>query len=261
MVAIKVIKESTFQSPITAQSIDTEISALKNLSHQYLCNLRETIQCDHHVFIIMEHCPGDTLANLLLSDRGGLPEHKAREILRQMLEGVAYIHSQGYAHRDLKPQNIMFTENQDVKIIDLGLSVKVNSIQSSERRHNNVGTPLYQAPELFNGTVLNAQTVDIWAIGVLLHIMLCDRLPFRFKVPRNAANIAEFESSVKTGQYKNPDNISQQASEVLRSMLTVDPQSRPTAEQLLAHTYFSRQSRRKQGGKHPRRQQQNQREW
>ena len=254
IVAIKVLNTISLRIPYHQFLINSEISTLKDLSresHQNVCNLHETIQCEHHVFIIMEHCQGDTLSKWIKFHRG-LPEHKAREILRQILEGVAHIHSQGYVHRDLKPLNIMCNDSQDVKIIDFGFAVKVDSIPSSARKDNNGGTPVYHAPEIFKGTVLNAQKVDIWALGVTFYVMLCAKPPFSCQLPLNDVDVAELGRKVMTGQYKNLDDISQPTSALLRSMLTLDPQRRPTAQELL-DTYYPKQCP-KQSEKHPRKQ-------
>ena len=196
------------------------------------------MECQHHIYLVMEYCPSGTLCNYIQSHRGGLPENTARKLLHQVISGVAYMHKQGFVHRDLKDENVVLTDSQDARIIDFGFTVPVSSIQSSDKRHNKLGTPQFQAPEIFKGTVPNAEKVDIWAIGVIFYIMLSDTLPFQYTLPWNSENIAELERKVTTGKYKNLDNISQQASELLKSLLQVDPESRPTAQELLNHPYF-----------------------
>ena len=241
MVAIKVVpqcKDSSLISKCTARFLKTEISSMKELSHEHLCTLYGTIECQHHIYLVMEYCPGGTLYNLIKSHKGGLPENKARKLLHQIICGVAYMHKRGYVHRDLKGTNIVLTDRQDAKIIDFGFTVKVSSIQSSESKHNRLGTPQFQAPEIFKGRVLNAQKVDIWAIGVIFYVMLSDRLPFPYTLPLNSESMAKLGRNVMTGQYNNLDNISHQASDLLKSLLKVDPESRPTAQELLNHPYF-----------------------
>ena len=136
--------------------------------------------------------------------------------------------------KNLKTENIMLTVNNDVKIIDFGLTVKLESITPRKRSHNYCGTPAYMAPEIFMDEVDNAQKVDIWSIGVIFYIMLSGSEPFH----SNESDITALKQLVCRGQYKKVENISQQASELLRSLLNADPNCRPTAEELLNHPYL-----------------------
>ena len=84
------------------------------------------------------------------------------------------MHSQGVIHRDIKPENIMLTENDELKLIDFGLSCMVNGAKSKSKAV--AGTPYYMAPEVLAG--LYDSKCDIWAIGVLLYVFMSGYLPF-----------------------------------------------------------------------------------
>ena len=232
-------KRTNFEVAIKAVSkwrcIEKERSTMKSLSHPNLCTLYETMECAHHVFLIMEYCSGYSLFRFMQSrGGGGLPEHIARTMLHQIISAVAYMHREGYVHRDLKDENIMLTADNQVKIIDFGYSAKLETIAIGSRFQNYVGTLGFMAPEIFRNRVYNPEKVDIWSIGVVFYIMLTGSEPFEWDL----SNVDELKRKVIAGRYRSPENISQEASQLLQSMLKVSPFRRPTAQEVLDDPYF-----------------------
>lgn len=104
-------------------------------------------------------------------------ETQCRKLFKQIAEGIEYLHSQNIAHRDIKLDNILIEEKTNmVKIIDFGFSCMCSSIQKLKIF---CGTPSYMAPEITMKKEYDGKTVDMWALGVLLYVMLTGVFPFK----------------------------------------------------------------------------------
>ena len=238
VVAIKVIKENKLKTRRDLEMIKREVRVMNDLSHhQHVCSLHETVSCTHHLFIVVEYCSRNDLLAFIRAENGKqLPEDTVRKIMQQIVSGVAHIHQQGYIHRDLKPANVMLTGSQNnVKIIDFGMAKKASSI-SAGARHSTLGTPSFMAPEIYQNEVIgDAQKADVWSVGVIFYMLLSGgRPPFAY----GKCSLDELKQRVINGGYREVENVSQEASELLKSMLTVDPQNRPTAQEILRHPYL-----------------------
>jgi serine/threonine protein kinase len=120
----------------------------------------------------MEMCPGGDLYS-----RHSYTEVEASLIVEQILSAAAYLHSRNIVHRDLKHQNILFVNNEeiDIKIIDFGLAKKY--YKKSERHYEKCGTMYTMSPEALMGNYSGSST-DLWSIGVIAYMLLCDQKPF-----------------------------------------------------------------------------------
>ena len=106
-----------------------------------------------------------------------IPEKDVRFIFKQIVEGINYLHSNNFIHRDIKLENILIDKkNKQIKIIDFGFSV---CVQSDKKLCMFCGTPSYMAPEIVSKQDYNGKFVDIWALGILLYTMLCGKFPFK----------------------------------------------------------------------------------
>jgi len=183
------------------QRIHEEVSIMKMTSHGNIIQLLDDFEVQNTVFLIMELFEGEELYDLILRKKR-LDEDTARTIFRQVVDAVAYLHSNKIIHRDLKPENILVNpETLQIKLIDFGLS----KVISQSMAKTFVGTPEYFAPEIqphqaessipAPAGVPLAPTAydcaaDCWSLGIILYVMLMGNFPsFYNKVasPRSPA--------------------------------------------------------------------------
>ncbi|KAH8059845.1 serine/threonine kinase [Aureococcus anophagefferens] len=154
--------------------IRDEVSVLRLARHPNVLRLLDVYEDDDHVDLVLQLVAGGDLQKRL-DGRPPLAEGAARAVLRPLCDATAYLHELGIIHRDLKPENILVGDRWcDVVVADFGLS-KV--LLGAETLRDAVGTLCYVAPELLEGAQYT-QTVDTWALGVILFLMLRGRLPF-----------------------------------------------------------------------------------
>lgn len=105
-----------------------------------------------------------------------LEEDEARNLFRQIVEGIDYLHKKNIAHRDIKLENILLDQSNTIKIIDFGFSILM---QKDRLLNVFCGTPSYMSPELATKKDYQGWHADVWALGVLLYVFLCGKFPFR----------------------------------------------------------------------------------
>ncbi|XP_039497356.1 phosphorylase b kinase gamma catalytic chain, skeletal muscle/heart isoform isoform X1 [Drosophila santomea] len=216
-----------------------EISILRQvMGHPYIIDLQDVFESDAFVFLVFELCPKGELFDYLTSVVT-LSEKKTRTIMRQIFEGVEYIHAKNIVHRDLKPENILLDENHNVKITDFGFA---RQLQEGEKLTDLCGTPGYLAPEtlkcnMFEGSPGYSQEVDIWACGVIMFTLLVGCPPFwHRKQMVMLRNIMEGKYSFTSPEWAD---ISEDPKDLIRKCLVVDPAQRITVKEVLRHPFFN----------------------
>ncbi|XP_061395373.1 phosphorylase b kinase gamma catalytic chain, skeletal muscle/heart isoform isoform X1 [Musca vetustissima] len=216
-----------------------EISILRQvMGHPYIIDLQDVFESDAFVFLVFELCPKGELFDYLTSVVT-LSEKKTRTIMRQIFEGVEYIHSKNIVHRDLKPENILLDENHNVKITDFGFA---RQLKDGEKLSDLCGTPGYLAPEtlkcnMFEGSPGYGREVDIWACGVIMFTLLVGCPPFwHRKQMVMLRNIMEGKYSFTSPEWAD---ISEDPKDLIRKCLVVDPAQRITVQEVLQHPFFN----------------------
>jgi len=169
-----------------------------------------------------------------------VPESESRKLFSQLLNGVYYLHEHDIVHRDLKPENILLDSRGNVKISDFGLA-RFDATQMQSL----CGTPQYVAPEVIRlgfGVVSPenggyGKGVDMWSLGVSLYHMLTSQLPFldqdrKILFKKIEQGIYSFPAELWIG-------ISEEAKDLVRRLLDINPNSRITAEQALCHPWIN----------------------
>jgi 5'-AMP-activated protein kinase catalytic alpha subunit len=150
--------------------------------------------------------------------------------MHQIINGVDYIHKLGVAHRDLKPENLLLQLPQkDILIVDFGLS---NSFKDAGLLKTACGSPCYAAPEMIAGRFYDGEKTDIWSCGVIMYALLCGYLPFEDD------NTQLLYKKILTADFHIPRFVSSDGKDLIRNILTVDPQKRFTIEQIRSHSWW-----------------------
>lgn len=166
-----------------SQSACREMSLCRELNHQNITNLAETILEDKSIYMVFDYAEHDLLQIIHYHshpDRKPIPEATVKSVLWQLLNGVSYLHQNWVLHRDLKPANIMVSSNGVVKIGDLGLArLFSDPLQSLFVGDKVVVTIWYRAPELLLGARHYTPAIDLWAVGCIFAELLSLRPIFK----------------------------------------------------------------------------------
>lgn len=230
IVAIKIVRKDYLDNkPSLKKKMRREISVLKVLSHPNLMSLIDVFEIETHLFLVMEFVDGLELFEYLVR-RGALPIPQALSFFQQIICGLEYCHHRLICHRDLKPENLLLDRNLNIKIADFGmtsLNPPGNLLETS------CGSPHYCDPMVVSGEMYDGLKADIWSCGVILYAMVTGRLPF------DDDNIQRLLQKVQMGQYHLPLDLPKELRDIIKRMLTVDPETRITLEQIKAHPWFN----------------------
>jgi serine/threonine-protein kinase len=225
-VAVKSLPQEMTGNPRLRSLFKREAKLLASLNHSGIATIHEIIERDDGTgYLILEHIPGQTLAERIASDPLSLQE--TLSIGLQIAEAMAAAHEKGIIHRDLKPSNIKITPEGKVKILDFGLAVAAGSQvadgqETVGKRGPVVGTPAYMSPEQAGGKPVG-QRSDIWSFGCILYEMLTGKTPFKGgTTPETLRGILKDDPDWQVLPSETPANIRV----LLRRCLEKDPRRR-----------------------------------
>ena len=174
-VALKFLPAEWSQDDTAKQRFIREAQAASAADHRNICTIHDIDSTDDgDLFIVMAYYDGQTLKQKLAS--GALPLDETLEIGAQVAEGLAKAHAHGVVHRDIKPGNLIITDDC-VKILDFGLAKFADSLQLT-MTGSQIGTVAYMSPEQARCEEADVRS-DVWAVGVVLYEMLTGQVPFR----------------------------------------------------------------------------------
>ncbi|XP_017278629.1 misshapen-like kinase 1 isoform X3 [Kryptolebias marmoratus] len=199
LAAIKVMEVTEEEE----EEIKLEINMLRSYSHHrniatyYGAFIKKgPAGQDHQLWLVMEYCGAGSVTDLVKKTKGScLKEDWIAYICREVLRGLSHLHSHHVIHRDIKGQNVLLTENAEVKLVDFGVSAQLD--KTIGRRNTFIGTPYWMAPEVIacdeNPEATYDYRSDLWSLGITALEMaegappLCDMHPMRalFLIPRN----------------------------------------------------------------------------
>ncbi|XAR57424.1 Non-specific serine/threonine protein kinase [Bertholletia excelsa] len=217
---------------IDRQCLYNEVKVMQLLSpNPNVVQIFDVYEDDSHLHIVLELCNSSDLfhriANRVFS------EAEAVTVMVPLVEAIAHCHRRGVAHRDIKPDNILFDAWERLKLADFG---SADCFKEGELMSGIVGTPYYVAPEVLAGRDYN-EKVDIWSAGVILYIMLAGIPPFY------GESAAEIFEAVLRANLRFPSrvfhSVSPAAKDLLRRMLCKDVSRRFSAEQVLRHPWMT----------------------
>ncbi len=218
-----------------------EAQAAANLSHPNIVPVFDWGEADSTYFIVMEYVDGRSLSNLLRAE-GPLLADRAAAIGAEVASALAFAHSRGVIHRDVKPGNVLLAHSGQVKVTDFGIARASNTTESLTQTGAVMGTATYFSPEQAQGLSVDGRS-DIYSLGVVLYEMVTGRAPFSADSPItvaykhvretppppreiNPSVPPEFEAVILQAMAKSPDDRYQSAEE-LRADLMRYQQGRP----------------------------------
>jgi len=215
-VAIKVLGDSISGDPVAVQRFRREARAASTLSHPHICTLYDFCQQDGLSYLVLEYLEGVTLEARLKKRRPGLAD--AMRIGAEVAEALDHAHTRGFVHRDLKPGNVMLTQEHGAKVLDFGLVARSPApfAPASGPAHGKeaatadltvegtlVGTLPYMSPEQIQGSAVDART-DIYALGALLYEMITGHRAFEGRSPMELAVAIVHAEPIPVGE-RAPD--------------------------------------------------------
>ncbi|XP_004676703.1 PREDICTED: serine/threonine-protein kinase 17A isoform X1 [Condylura cristata] len=206
----------------------------------WVINLHEVYETPSEIILVLEYAAGGEIFDQCVADREErFKEKDIQRLLRQILEGVCFLHMHGVVHLDLKPQNILLTSDSplgDIKIVDFGLS---RIMKNNEELREIMGTPEYVAPEILSYDPISLAT-DMWSIGVLTYVMLTGISPFLGNNKQETfLNISQMNLSYSEEEF---DVVSESAVDFIKRLLVQKPEDRATAEECLKHPWLTQSS-------------------
>ncbi|KAG5284316.1 hypothetical protein AALO_G00025380 [Alosa alosa] len=213
-----------------------EIDILASCDHQYIVKLLDAFYHDTKLWIMIEFCPGGAVDATMLELDRGLREPQIQVICRQMLEALVYLHSKKIIHRDLKAGNVLLMLDGEIKLADFGVSAK--NTKTLQRRDSFIGTPYWMAPEVVMCETMKDAPydykADIWSLGITLIELAQIEPPHHELNPmRVLLKIAKSEPPT----LEQPAKWSKDFKDFLKKSLDKNPETRPSASQLLEHPF------------------------
>jgi 5'-AMP-activated protein kinase catalytic alpha subunit len=228
-VAVKILEKIKILEQADKTRVEREIKILKSLMHNNIIQLYSVIQTVTTIYLIMEYASGKELFDYIVLKKR-LSETEACRFYQQIISGIEYLHKLRIVHRDLKPENLLLDHKKDLKIADFGLS---NLYNKGEMLKTACGSPCYAAPEMIAGKKYQGVMVDIWSSGIILYAMVCGYLPFEDN------NNEVLYKKITDGKFTLPNFLSDQCKDLVRRILTTNPDKRFSIYQIKSHPWFN----------------------
>jgi len=227
-VAVKILEKKCIVNKADVARVEREIAFLKILRHPNVIQLYEIIETKEQLYLIMEYASQGELFDYIV-DHQRVDEKTALKFFRQIISGIFYLHSQRIIHRDLKPENLLLDSQNNIKIVDFGLS---NSMEGDALLKTACGSPCYAPPEMIQGKKYKGSLADIWSCGVVLFALLCGHLPF------DDQSTTQLYKKITGANYSLPGHVSESAKDLIKRMLRVDPNKRYRVSDIVNHPWF-----------------------
>ncbi|XP_058475531.1 death-associated protein kinase 2 [Solea solea] len=232
---MKIRKSACTHLGVERSCVEQEVEILHTLQHPNIVALKDVFESRAEVVLILEFVNGGELFDFI-ADKEMLLESEAIEFMKQILEGLGFMHSKNIGHFDLKPENIMLSDkvspNPNIKLIDFGLA---HHFQQDEVYKSSSGTPQYIAPEVIKKEPLST-TADMWSIGVITYILLSGLSPFQGETNEETlTNVLAMKYEFYAQFFSTTSSM---AKDFIQKLLVENPNDRMTAEESLLHPWI-----------------------
>ncbi|XP_046877575.1 serine/threonine-protein kinase PAK 6-like isoform X1 [Hypomesus transpacificus] len=207
-----------------------EVVIMRDYRHQNVVEMYRSALVEEELWVIMEYLQGGALTNIVSETR--LNEEQIATVCEAVLQALAYLHSQGVIHRDIKSDSILLTLDGRIKLSDFGFCAQIS--KDISKRKSLVGTPYWMAPEVISKTPYGTE-VDVWSLGIMVVEMVDGEPPYFSDTPVAAMKRLRDEPAPTV---KNTQKISPVLKDFLNCMLTRDPKERASASDLLEHPFL-----------------------
>ncbi|HJJ92637.1 MAG TPA: protein kinase [Methanocorpusculum sp.] len=232
--AIKVIKKAGADM----QAVDDECAIMREIDCPQIMPALDIVDLPEYRAIVMPLAIGGDLFDKI-QDGGGLDERIACQVIYDMLEAIKYLHTNGIWHRNIKPENTLLMDDSDACTIHaaLGGFGFARRFSEGETCEEYLGTEGYMAPEMYMKKPYD-QRVDIWSMGVTMFVVLSGETPWDLEDKRAMVH------RITHGQYdfdsERWQSVSEEAKDLIRQMMKVNPEERISAADALKHPWFAK---------------------
>ncbi|CDW87869.1 serine threonine-protein kinase plk4-like [Stylonychia lemnae] len=235
VLALKVTDKEKVAKSSQNGTLNREIMIHSKLKSPHIIELYQHFEDKENLYMLMEYQDCVDLYKQLKEHKQqcgyGFDEIKVAKIMKKVAKGVKYMHDLGYIHRDLKLSNILYTKDEQVKILDFGITIHIQDLMNSPNEQ--CGTPNYLSPEIGLKQAYDFKT-DIWSLGCILYALFTGYPPF--ECPDSNGTIQRIIQC----KYKMPQDLTEDAQDLISKMLVKDQKKRYTIDQVLAHSYLSK---------------------
>lgn len=226
-------KETEQKKQTMIDALEREMNLLRDLQHENIVQYLGSNSEGNFLNIFLEYVPGGSVATML-TNYGAFEESLIRNFVRQILNGLRYLHERSIIHRDIKGANVLVDNKGGIKISDFGISKKIEArlLTAENNRVSLQGSVYWMAPEVVKQTSYTLKA-DIWSLGCLIVEMFTGTHPF--------PEFSQMQAIFKIGTSATPTipaECSDEAKEFLRQTFEIDFYKRPTAEELLNHPFL-----------------------
>lgn len=217
-VAVKVLKNEYTKNAEFVEKFKAEAAAAGSISHSNIVNIYDVGSEENTNYIVMEFVHGRTLKELIIQN-GKLDYNRALDFGIQIGKALECAHKNNIIHRDIKPQNILVTEDGNVKVTDFGIAKATNSVTITNT-NKVIGSAHYFSPEQAKGSYVDART-DIYSLGIVMYEMVTGRVPYDAESPVSVA-LKHLQEPVVPPRYLN-SNVPENLNNLVLKAMEKDP--------------------------------------
>jgi serine/threonine protein kinase len=230
------IKQMIMSKQVKQDIIINEIQIMKDSHHHAIVNYIDSYIVEGTLWVVMELINGGSLAELIEVCKT-MCETQIATVCKAVLEGLEYLHTRPnpIIHRDIKSDNILLGLDGSIKITDFGYGAQLGGGAGQDKRASVVGTTYWMAPEVVKGKDYTCK-VDVWSLGIMALEMIEGEPPY---INESMLRALFLIASKGCPDFRDPDGMSEEFKDFIRSCTVMDADQRPSSTQLLSHPFLT----------------------